>query len=196
VLAMGYSVTVSAATQFMETLYEQVFGGEFLSQGALRARQSLANHKKRRAYFGQHVELEDWMLPVLYEGDPVRLQFEPRVSEARTIAQRRASRFEPHTLTYGFWGRDLDVLEVERKILARDDANILLMEGMGGSGKTTLLQHLAWWWQTTGLVDLVFCFEYDVKPWSRQQILYDIAAKLDCYIDPNEERLQEQWSSG
>jgi len=70
---------------------------------------------------------------------------------------------------------DLDVLEVERRLLRH---NLLLVRGMGGAGKTTLLQHLAAWWQETGFIDRVFHFEYDRQPWTRQQILVEIARSL------------------
>src|SRR5215470_1247026 len=75
--------------------------------------------------------------------------------------------------TYGFVGRDLDILCIEKRLLTRH--NILLVRGMGGAGKTTLLRHLAAWWHTTGFVERVFYFGYDDKAWTLQQIMTDIA---------------------
>lgn len=72
-------------------------------------------------------------------------------------------------------GRDLDILEIERRLLRH---NLLLVRGMGGAGKTTLLHHQGHWWQTTRFVGEVLYFGYDQKAWTRQQIMTDIALKL------------------
>src|SRR5260370_20505101 len=51
VLAMGYSVTVSAAELLMQALYQRLFAGEELSAAIRHARTELYNHKARRAYY-------------------------------------------------------------------------------------------------------------------------------------------------
>ena len=177
VLAMGYSVTVSAAVLLMTTLYEQLFAGQELTAAIRRARLELYNQKGRRAYFNQTVDLEDWLLPVVYQNRAQRLQtraFTPEESAAHY--ERQARRYRPPQVSYGFVGRDLDILHVERGVLAR--RNLLLVRGMGGAGKTTLLHHLAAWWQTTGLVEHVWYFGYDERAWSHQQIVTTVARDL------------------
>jgi CHAT domain-containing protein len=67
VVAMGYSVTVTAAQLMMRTLYEELFEGRPLSGALCRARRELYNRKGRRAYFNQTIDLEDWVLPVVYQ---------------------------------------------------------------------------------------------------------------------------------
>ncbi len=76
---------------------------------------------------------------------------------------------------YGFVGRDMDVMGVEKRLLSKGN---LLLHGMGGVGKSTLLHYLAAWWQTTGFVDQVFFFGYDEKPWTCREIVTEIAEKL------------------
>jgi tetratricopeptide (TPR) repeat protein len=176
-LAMGYSVTVSAAQLMMRTLYEQLFRRRDLSTAIGRARQELYNNKGRQAYFNQTIDLEDWLLPVVYQNQPASLrvrEFTPE--EASEYYGAVAERYEPKTLPYGFVGRDLDILHLEKRLLTR--CNLVLVRGMGGAGKTTLLQHLGEWWQTTGLVKQVFYFGYDEKAWNRQQLLDSLARKL------------------
>ncbi|HBE27197.1 MAG TPA: Tfp pilus assembly protein PilF [Ktedonobacter sp.] len=179
VLAMGYSVTVSAAELLMRTLYQRLFAGDDLTVAIRHARTELANDEERLAYFDQKIELEDWLLPVVYQNRPVTLQ--PReftLDERKDWFERKAEqqRYTPPDPTYGFVGRDLDILRIEKHLLTR--RNILLVRGMGGAGKTTLLRHLAAWWHTTGFVRRVFSFGYDEKAWTLQQIMTDIAQSL------------------
>src|SRR5258707_3311531 len=180
VLAMGYSVTVSAAELLMKTLYQHLFAGEELSAAIRHARTELYNHKARRAYFEQQIDLEDWLLPVVYQNQP--LPGQPREftpgdrdawSERKAEEEQRYRPPEPH---YGFVGRDLDILEIERRLLLK--RNLLLVRGMGGAGKTTLLRHLGAWWHTTGFVERVFYFGYDEKAWTLEQIMMEMAQQL------------------
>src|SRR5216683_6697870 len=179
VLAMGYSVTVSAAELLMQTLYQHLFAGEELSAAIRHARTELYNHKARQAYFEQQIDLEDWLLPVVYQNQPVQVQpreFTPGERAAwfeRKAEEQRYSPPEPH---YGFVGRDLDILEIERRLLLK--RNLLLVRGMGGAGKTTLLRHLGAWWHTTGFVERVFYFGYDEKAWTLEQIMMEMAQQL------------------
>ncbi len=179
VLAMGYSVTVSAAELLMSTLYQHLFASDDLSIAIRHARTELYNRKARRAYFDQKIDLEDWLLPVVYQNQPLRLgvrEFTPQEREVFYAHPAELARTAPREPRYGFVGRDLDILYIEKRLLTR--RNILLIRGMGGAGKTTLLQHLSSWWRTTGLVDQVFYFGYDETAWSRQQIMVAIAQKL------------------
>jgi len=179
VLAMGYSVTVSAAERLMQTLYQHLFAGEELSAAIRHARTELYNHKARRAYFEQQIDLEDWLLPVVYQNQPVKVQpreFTPGEREAWYERKAEEQRYTPPEPHYGFVGRDLDILEIERRLLLK--RNLLLVRGMGGAGKTTLLRHLGAWWHTTGFVERVFYFGYDEKAWTLEQIMMEMAQQL------------------
>jgi tetratricopeptide (TPR) repeat protein len=177
VLAMGYSVTVSAAELLMRMLYEQLFDRHDLATAIRHARQELYNVKERRAYFDQTILLEDWLLPVVYQNQPQRLETRPFTpEEADQYYKQQAASYQPRQPGYGFVGRDVDILQIEKRVLTKK--NILLIRGMGGAGKTTLLQHLGWWWQTTSFVEQVFYFGYDERAWSLSQILHAIARQL------------------
>ncbi|MEO6888932.1 MAG: tetratricopeptide repeat protein [Ktedonobacteraceae bacterium] len=178
VLAMGYSVTVSAAEVLMRTLYQQLFAGRDLATAICQARVELQRHKGRRVPYNQLIDLEDWLLPVVYQNQPQRLavrDFETP-EERAAYHERLAARYREPATSYGFVGRDLDILQIEKRLLTRRP--ILLVRGMGGAGKTTLLHHLASWWQTTGLVEQVFYFGYNERAWTRQQIMTQIAKRL------------------
>jgi tetratricopeptide (TPR) repeat protein len=176
VLAMRYSITVSAARILMRTLYQQLFDGADVATAIRAGRRELANRKSRRAYFKQEIELEDWLLPVIYQSAEVRLRLRPFTPEERQhYYEEKANLFPDPRPAYGFVGRDLEILQIERRILQH---NILLVSGMGGAGKTTLLQHLAHWWQTTDFVTRVFYFGYDSEPWTAQRLCDEIARAL------------------
>ncbi len=179
VLAMGYSVTVSAAELLMKTLYDKLFAHAELPVAIRDGRAELYNHKERRAYFDQQIDLEDWLLPVVYQNQPVALQpreFIPQERAAWFERKAEEEQYTPPEPTYGFVGRDLDILHLEKRLLTK--RNMLLIRGMGGAGKTTLLKHLASWWHKTGFVKRIFYFGYDKQAWTLQQIMTTIAQQL------------------
>ncbi len=175
VVAMGYSVTVSAAMILMQNLYPALFAQQEFTKAITQARQELAHRKERLAYFRRKIDLEDWLLPVVYQNRPIQLQTRPMTPEEKREFVRQEVQYYH---TFGFWGRDLDVLRIEKRLLSRMDHNIVLICGMGGAGKTTLLQHLGSWWQRTGLIKRVWHFGYDEKSWTRQQIMRRLAQEL------------------
>jgi len=176
VLAMAYSVTVSAAALYVKTLYQQLLQHNDFNAAARRARFELFNDKQRNAYFNYRIELEDWLLPVVYQQQPIQLPLrEFHAEEAADWYELQARQYQAPVTEYGFVGRDLDVLEIEKCLIQN---NLLLIQGMGGAGKTTLLQHLMNWWQVTHFVEQVFYFGYDERAYTRQQILRPIAMQL------------------
>jgi tetratricopeptide (TPR) repeat protein len=179
VLAMGYSVTVSAAELLMRSLYQHLFSGDDLSVAIRHARTELYNNKERRAYFDQKIDLEDWLLPVVYQNQPVQVETREFTPDEKAVWLERKDKekeYTPPEPQYGFVGRDIDILQIEKHLLTK--RNILLVRGMGGAGKTTLLRHLAAWWHTTGFVQRVLYFGYDEKAWTLQQIMTGIAQQL------------------
>lgn len=189
VVAMAYSVTVSAAERMMTHLYKTLLDGTELAPAIRDSRAELYRHKERHGFFDQMVTLEDWVLPVVYQNRELTLtprSFTPEEKGAHQ--ERQTARFPAPQLTFGFQGRDLDVLLIEKALLSR--CNILLVRGMAGAGKSTLLRHLGYWWQTTAFVDRVFYFGYDEKAWTRQQILHALAEKL---LSPAERAAFSGW---
>ena len=72
VLAMSYSVTVSAARILMRELYQHLFAKEPLAIAIRAARAALADHKAREVTFKRQIDLEDWVLPVVYQNQEVQ----------------------------------------------------------------------------------------------------------------------------
>ena len=178
-VGMAYSVTVSAAQRAMPMLYQRIAAGTELTKALLAARQELLDHPARQAYFGQQLNLVDWMLPVMFAQRPLHLGLRAMDdAEQATFYERAADVGEEPVPEYGFVGRDLDVQAIEHQLLAALDANVLVVQGMAGAGKSTLLRHLGWWWQRTGLVAGVFRFSYEDRAWTAGQIVREIRSKL------------------
>jgi tetratricopeptide (TPR) repeat protein len=119
---------------------------------------------------------------VIYQNTPVQFRF----SAAAPGAAPSAPRYPKPVTAYGFFGRDLDVLEIEHRLLKR--GNLLLVQGMGGAGKSTLLHHLGWWWQKTRFVEQVFYFGYDLKAYRLPMIITAIGEQLGL---PQSGRMQD-----
>ncbi|MDJ0682447.1 MAG: tetratricopeptide repeat protein [Xenococcaceae cyanobacterium MO_167.B52] len=176
VVAMGYSVTVTAARILMEQVYSHLFESSDFNQAILLGRRELWNRKTRQANYNFTIDLEDWMLPVVYFNQEVKLNlrdFTPEEEEAYYDSIDSKYQFTPPA--YGFIGRDLDILYIEKALLKH---NILLLRGMGGTGKTTLLNYLREWWQTTNFTQNVFYFGYDERAWTLEQITFEIGKQL------------------
>lgn len=175
VLALRYSITASAARLLMQTLYEQLFANRPFATAVRRARQELYNRKARGA--APPFELEDWLLPVVYQNSDVQLTLRDFTGDERArYYQAVATAYQPPAPRYPFVGRDLEILQIERLFLTK--RNLLWVQGEEGIGKTTLLHHLGVWWQTTGLVQQVFYFSYREQLWSSQQLMDQIARQL------------------
>jgi tetratricopeptide (TPR) repeat protein len=170
VLGMSYSISVSAASQLMATIYQQLFGNQPMMEAIRLGRFELFKDKRRTARFNRQIPLEDWILPVVYSNREIKFnlrEFTPQEEEAYFAAQGSEYRFaQPE---YQFVGRDLDILKIEKGLLRR---NILLLQGMGGTGKTTLLRYLREWWQKTHFAEQIFYFGYDAKAWTLAQIMF------------------------
>ena len=178
-VGMAWSVTVSAAARAMPVLYGRLAKGSDPVTALHAARQALADDPARRAYFDQNLDLEDWVLPVGFSQQPVPLSLRP-MNEAEQAAfyQRQADTGDEPLTEYGFVGRDLDIQAAERLLLASQESNELLVQGMAGACKSTFLAHLGWWWQRTGFVREVLRFSWEDRAWTAAQIIREVRARL------------------
>ena len=158
VLAFAESVTTTVANLLVETLYKEIFAKKPLESAIRRARVELDNRKERDTKYNQ-IELNGWLLPVVYLNKWPELRFRDFVDhEAKDYYKRQEMSYYANQPIHGFVGRDADMLQLERRLTTK--GNLLLVRGDEGIGKSTLLQHLAEWWQTTNLVKDVFYVDY------------------------------------
>ncbi len=106
VVAMGYSVTVSAAEVLMQTLYQALFERKPLPEALCLARQALANRKERRVFYNQMIELEHWLLPILYQNQDVQFALQPFTPQEEMGFFQRKQRSIVHlsSLNMALWG--------------------------------------------------------------------------------------------
>ena len=164
VVAMAYSVYVHTAVRFMARLYESLINGEELGLAAAIAREELRANPQRTSPIGE-IELNDWVVPVLFESAPVRVMekgtgvhLDPNILEDKQ-AKAGAEIDCPEPPALGFVGRDSVMLELER---ALQTDTIVLLEGMAGIGKTETAMGFARWRYETGALDgPIFFFKFE-----------------------------------
>jgi tetratricopeptide (TPR) repeat protein len=157
VVAMAYSLYVSGAQVFLPAFYRRLFEAGSVAEAVRVGRQAMLAHKDRVCARGRY-PLEDWLLPVLYQQDPLDFSFAAQVS----VPRFRESHLPPTVLNhhddYGFVGRDGPILEMERAL--HRSAPSILLQGLGGIGKTTLARGFLRWLDDTGGLDAALWFDF------------------------------------
>ncbi|MCJ1384489.1 hypothetical protein MMC17_007606 [Xylographa soralifera] len=191
ILGMAYETLSSAAEKFMAEFY-----GYFLiqcldwSSSASLARAQVRMHKTRNARFGLQVDVDDWMVPVLYSRKelvfdkalvvPVRSQriidrflaILPSIMETTTMKVES----EKHRLwTTEIVGRDSSLLMLETAVLidyrTEDKQSVkrrlIYIHGPAGCGKTSFVRDIGRWWKSTHFVESEFYFDFADRSWPR-----------------------------
>ena len=191
VLGMAYKTLSSAAEEFMAEFY-----GYFLiqcldwSSSASLARAQLRMHKTRNARFGLQVDVDDWMVPVLYLGKEVAFDIALVALIGSQRIKDRVLAMLPSILKtttekvdsekYRLWatelvGRDSSLLILETAVLidfrTEDKQSVkrrlIYIHGPGGCGKTSFVRDLGRWWKSTHLVETELYFDFADRSWPR-----------------------------
>lgn len=170
VIAMSYSVYADAAVLFMQCLYKKLVSGDSLVKAMTAARRKLMSSPDRQSVIGK-LQLQDWMLPVLYQqcSDSVLSYVDGRLennkahhSDGKTTRLENILNICPEG-QYGFIGRDYDFLRIERALRNPDNHGVILY-GTGGVGKTELAYGFArWYYETGGCSGGVFVTNFKYK---------------------------------
>ncbi|RLC07746.1 MAG: hypothetical protein DRI57_25370 [Deltaproteobacteria bacterium] len=133
VLGIGYSMMADGATLMMTHLYEKLFDKKSLSKGILAREELYYNRKRKVCRYQTFLELEDWMLPIVWENREVNLTVrELTPDESRIYFERKAGAYPFPKTDYDFAERDYDIQETERRILS---CNLLFGVWTGGCRK-------------------------------------------------------------
>jgi len=184
VVAMRYSVYVVTAAQFMKDLYERLVHGDALGEAASFARKQLHVQPMREIAFAPR-PLQDWMVPVVFEAEPLALF--PKRAGAPTLSFKLDTAVAPMEglsagPDAGFIGRDETLLALDR---AFDTQRIVLLHAYAGSGKTTAAVEFARWYRETGGVPAVLFSSFQ-----HHKPLFSVLGDLGGVLD---EGLTLQW---
>lgn len=159
VVAMSYSVTVAAAREFLPPFYRALFQTGDVAEAVRQGRQEMRAHGQR-SRLNPAIQLQDWLVPVVYQQGPVEFAFTKGAEIAPVPAMKGpAPAIEEEKEAYAFVGRDGAFLALERA-LRRIPAGIL-NHGLGGIGKTRLARvFLRWLADTGGLGEAWFWFTF------------------------------------
>ena len=148
VVAMAYSLYVSGAQQFLPAFYGRLFDEGSMAEAARSGRQQMLACRDRVCARGRF-PLDDWLLPVLYQQQPLDFSFAVEAGKGFQPAPSKLPEdLKRERDPYGFVGRDGPLLELERA-LRRPPAGILI-QGLGGVGKTALARGFLQWLDATG----------------------------------------------
>jgi len=177
VVAINYPMATSATQILMQTLCSQLLAQHQVAKALQLGRQALFKQVGRWASSDLADGMEDWMRPVVYENQPVSLKLldfrSPVEQEDRVGSPSCSGRFAMPT--YGFVGRESEIRDIE---CALSQHNFLMLKGKAGTGKTALLMYLREWWLATKFARRTLYFGYIGRPWTLQQILFEIMQRL------------------
>ena len=150
VVAMAYSLYVSAAQEFLPAFYANLFKTGDIAEALRKGRQQMFARPLRVSNRGPY-PLQDWLVPVAFQQAPLDFAFADQAKrEAGASPEDKLPQQALEQGPYGFIGRDGLLLRLERAMRRRPGA--ILLHGMGGIGKTTLAQgFVKWLYATEGL---------------------------------------------
>jgi hypothetical protein len=151
VVALPWTLPPFTATRILKELYGRIAEGLPVGEAAGRLRSDLAHALRHESVLGT-VEVDDWLVPLVYESNPLPI-CEPESS-------RRAGRGwvvedEPPPLVaelpcepaWGFVDRPQVMFTLDR---AFDVHGIVLLHAFAGAGKTSLAREFALWYRYSG----------------------------------------------
>jgi tetratricopeptide (TPR) repeat protein len=146
VVAMRYNLYVVTAAKFIAHLYAALAEGASLGEAVTAGRRMLAADPHRKVALAAH-RLDDWLVPVVYEAEPVQL-LRPSGDWAGPAGPGVVvDPGLPVAPDAGFYGRDETLLALDR---AFDTHTVVLLHAWAGAGKTSAAAEFARWYAHTG----------------------------------------------
>jgi len=163
VLAMNYSVMVTATRILTATFYTTLSKGGTIAQAVDEARLQMLSKTSRFDLYRngkeETIRLYDWFVPALYQQSldpapftgtsPLSATGE-RLGVGVSVPTYPARGGFPEEPRYGFHGRERELLHLRRTLAERP---IVVVHGYGGQGKTSLAAHAARWFTRTHLFE-------------------------------------------
>lgn len=152
VVAMAYALYVTGARVFLPAFYRRLFEQGSITEAVRAGRQAMLQQPGRTCFRGEF-PLQDWLVPVVYQQDPLDLPFTGGSRGEACLASTSTRIALPPEITqgdtpYSFIGRDSALLALERA-MRRPPAGIMV-HGLAGIGKTSLARGFIQWLADTG----------------------------------------------
>ncbi len=145
----------------------------------------------RRDFGALVLELQDWIVPVIYEAAPIQLF--PRKAAAHTPliidpnqatpTTRELAQNVPAAPDVGFIGRDETLLALDR---ACDEHAIVLLHAYAGNGKTTAIAEFARWYALTGGTAVVLWTSFEGAPKTLETVLGAVEVAFAPVLEQNQ----------
>jgi tetratricopeptide (TPR) repeat protein len=180
VLAMKFNVFVETAARCMFNFYSGLLEGRALGDAATAARAQLKAEPWRDAV-PHAIRLEDWMVPVIFEAEPMTVRTTAPVPVAKNISSQAGVEIDlPRRPDVGVFGRDETLLAIDR---AFDSDRVVLLHAFAGGGKTTVSVEFArWYLRTGGVRDGALFTSFDSKR-TLGQVLQQLGNALEALLE-------------
>jgi hypothetical protein len=148
VVALPWTLPPITATRILKELYGRIAEGEPVGEAAGRLRSDLAHALRHESVHGT-VEVDDWLVPLVYEATPLpicepdRRQGRGRVAEEPPPVLAEL----PRPPAWGFVDRPEVMFTLDRSF---DVHGTVLLHAFAGAGKTSLAREFALWYRHSG----------------------------------------------
>lgn len=168
VLGMSFRVASSAAAIFLEAFYHAfLVSGCSISEAAAMGRRSLRMNPMRPARYNQQKRRQDSFVAVTYGSGFDSVLTQSTYSWQRpfmdpTVLLPAIRGASPPTLATGeLYGRDFDLLRLEKRLL---QTHFVYLSGLAGVGKSVFLSRAVFLWKSTNFVDAVIVIDFSKEP--------------------------------
>ncbi len=148
VVALPWTLPPMTATRILKELYGRVAEGMPVGEAAGRLRSDLAHSLRHESVLGT-VEVDDWLVPLVYEATPLPIcEPDRRPGRGRVAEEPPPLAAElPHPPAWGFVDRPEVLFTLDR---AFDVHGTVLLHAFAGAGKTSLAREFALWYRHSG----------------------------------------------
>ncbi len=178
VVAMSYSILVETTRRYVEAFYRKLLSGGQVGQAATAGQAALRDDPYRGNAYGRDMQLQDWFVPVLFQGkhDPkfINALAARELPSAAAQNEDLARHGIPNGPKHSFIGRSRDLLKAERMLTLN---GYVVMQGSSGEGKTTVGCELLRWLMFTRRFDRGV-FVRIGQDTSAREVLYSIGDQL------------------
>jgi tetratricopeptide (TPR) repeat protein len=146
IVAMSYNIGVASAARFVGSLYTSLLTGASLGEAVGAGRRAMCP-AERPVGPGQPPYLQDWVVPLAYEEQPLQLFNMPPSADPVAAGRSVLTPGDETPAAELAIGRDEALLDLDR---AFDESSLVLLHGELGGGKTVTSEEFGRWFSWTG----------------------------------------------